>query len=460
MSKVFAGKQVLVVGIGRSGYDAALALKQGGACVVACDTGCPPLAADLQRRGVEVLCDWQDGLPLRHFDIVVTSPGVRADSVVLREAVSRGLAVWSEVELAYHLTDHPIVAVTGTNGKSTTAALIAHLLQSAGVAAILCGNIAAEGMERTLTDAAIHAQGDEVLVAEVSSFQLEWVHAFCPRVAVWTTFSPDHLDRHGTIEEYGRTKARLFQRMLPEHLAILPADDTQIQAFVDTPARKVYFSHRNININVEPCVYCDAEEVYFRQEGRRRRLCSVRGFQLLGIHNLRNLVAAIGACLPWSPRSDQLEEAIRLARPLPHRMEWVTDIAGVRYVNNSMCTNLEALRESLRAVPAPVVLIMGGVDKSQSDFGELASMLREKGRHVLLIGADAQRIEAQLRATGWQEVSQCEGLLEAVHLARQIAKPGDWVMLSPGCASFDMFANFQERGEVFRRAVKQLEAGG
>lgn len=460
MSEVFAGKQVLVVGVGRSGYDAALALKQRGAHVVACDTRCPPLAKDLQRQGVEVLCDWQGGVPSHHFDIVVTSPGVRADSVILREAASQGIAVWSEVELAYHLTDRPIVAVTGTNGKSTTAALIAHLLRGAGVAAILCGNIAAEGMERTLTDAAIHAQGDEVLVAEVSSFQLEWVHAFRPRVAVWTTFSPDHLDRHGTIEEYGRTKARLFKRMLPEDLALLPADDAQIQAFVDTQAKKVYFSHQNINTNVESCIYHEAEEVYFKQDGKRQRLCSVRGFQLLGIHNLRNLVAAIGACLPWSPRSPQLEEAIRRVRPLPHRMEWVADVAGVRYVNNSMCTNLEAARESLRAVPAPVVLIMGGVDKSESDFGELADLLREKGRYVLLIGVDAQRIEGQLRAAGWQEVSQCEGLLEAVYLARQIAEPGDWVMLSPGCASFDMFANFQERGEAFRRAVRQLEAGG
>jgi UDP-N-acetylmuramoylalanine--D-glutamate ligase len=450
-------KRILVVGIGRSGYDVALVLRTLGASVTACDARFPELANRLAEQGVRVLTGWQGGLPEESYDLVITSPGVPNDNLVLQEAVKKGVPVWSEVEFAFHLSEAPIIAVTGTNGKSTTAALVAHILHTAGYRSILCGNIAAEGMERTLTEAASQAQPDDMLVAEVSSFQLEWVHEFRPRVGVWTTLSTDHLNRHGSLEEYGKIKARLFRCQTEADFAVIPGDDNLIQSLVKTRARYIYFSHQNINKNGHSVIWCDADGVYFKNGKEVSRLASIGRYRLYGEHNRRNLAASVGACLPWNIAGERLEEAIATFHPLPHRMEWVAEIDGVQYINNSMCTNLQAAEESLKAVPAPVVLIMGGMDKSGTPFGNLAPLLQQKARSVVLIGADAATIEEQLRAAGWERIIRCDSLEEAVLRARDLAHRGDWIMLSPGCASFDMFANFQERGNAFRRIVHRLE---
>ncbi|MDW8289748.1 MAG: UDP-N-acetylmuramoyl-L-alanine--D-glutamate ligase [Armatimonadota bacterium] len=452
------GKHILVVGIGRSGYDVARVLRTLDARVTACDKRNPPLAAELEQIGVHVMTKWQEGMPVGDYDLVVTSPGVPADAPILQQAVQQGIPVWSEVEFAFHLAQAPIVAVTGTNGKSTTAALIVHILSTAGYDAVLCGNIAAEEMERTLTDAAFHSHERQILVAEVSSFQLEWVHQFRPHVGVWTTLSPDHLDRHRSFEEYGRTKARLFLRQQEDDFAVLPSDDALIQSLVSTRAQLLYFSHQKVNKNVETAVWCNESGVYLRRWGEERHLASIERLRLYGLHNWRNVAAAVAACSPWEVPPERLQEAVDTFRPLPHRMEWVAEIAGVHYVNNSMCTNLQAVQESLQAAPAPVVLIMGGVDKSDSPFQNLVPLLQEKARGVVLIGADAERIEQQLRTGGWVKTVRCGTLEEAVRYARDIAQRGDWVMLSPGCASFDMFASFQERGKAFRQIVHRLEA--
>lgn len=450
-------KRILVVGIGRSGYDAARVLHTLGAQVTACDAGSPPLASSLAELGVRVLTGWKGGMPDENDDLVITSPGVPADNPVLQEAVQKGIPVWSEVELAYHLSRAPLIAVTGTNGKSTTAALIAHLLHTAGYRSILCGNIAADGMERTLTEAASQSQPEDILVAEVSSFQLEWVHEFRPHVGVWTTLSADHLNRHGSLEEYGSIKARLFRRQTETDFAVIPGDDALIQSLVKTRAQYIYFCGQNIDKKGDCAVWCDAQGVYFQNRSETVRLASTERYRLYGEHNRRNLAAAVAACLPWNITGERLEEAIATFRALPHRMEWVAEIDGVQYINNSMCTNLQAAEESLKAAPAPVVLIMGGVDKSDTPFGEMVPVLQQKARSVVLIGADAGNIEKQLRAAGWEHIVRCDSLEEAVLRARALAHPGDWVMLSPGCASFDMFANFQERGNAFRRMVHRLE---
>ncbi len=454
-AKSWEDKQVLVVGIGRSGYDVARVLRTLRAEVTACDAGAPPLAEPLEAMGVRVLRRWQGGLPAGSHELVVTSPGVPAESAILQEAVARGLEVWSEVEFAYHLSKAPIIGVTGTNGKSTTAALIAHILATAGYPAVLCGNIAAEGYERTLTAAASEAQPHHILVAEVSSFQLEWVHRFRPKVGVWTTLSADHLNRHRSMEEYGATKARLLRRQTDEHLAVVPGDDSVILSLVKTQAQKCYFSHQKLNITGR-YIFASTEGVYRGESGNTELLASTERYRLLGEHNLRNLAAAVAACTPWSMAREKLEKAISTFQPLPHRMEPVAEVNGVTYVNNSMCTNLHALEESLRSVPVPAVVIAGGVDKSHSPFGQLVPLLHEKARAVVLIGADAERIERQLQDAGWDRIQRASTLEEAVTQARALAQPGDWVMLSPGCASFDMFSDFQERGRRFREVVSAM----
>lgn len=450
-------KRILVVGIGRSGFDVARVLHSRGAQVTACDASTPVLARELSLMGIRVLTEWKAGLPREPLDIVVTSPGVPADSPILQEAVAKRLPVWSEVELAYHLSRAPIVAVTGTNGKSTTATLIAHMLNTAGYRALLCGNIAGEGLERTLTDAAASAQPEDILVAEVSSFQLEWVHEFRPHVGVWTTLSADHLNRHRSFREYGEVKARLFRKQTEQDYAVLPGDDAFILSLASAKSKRIYFSHENLHIVDIPCVCCHANKVYLREGARILLEASVKSFRLLGEHNRRNLAAAVAVCSAWRIASKQIEEALDTFQPLPYRMEWVAEINGVQYVNNSMCTNLHALQESIKAVPASAVLIIGGVDKSQSPFESLVPLLQEKARGVVLIGADAERIERQLRGAGWERTVRCDSLEDAVLQAVEMARKGDWVILSPGCASFDMFADFQERGKAFRDIVHRLE---
>ena len=406
-------KRILVVGVGRSGYDAARVLHALGARVTACDAGSPPLASGLADYGIQLLTGWHGGLPDENYDLVITSPGVAAESPILQAAVREGIPVWSEVELAYHLSRAPVIGVTGTNGKSTTAALISHILITAGYRAVLCGNIAAEGMERTLTDAAFHSQPDQILVAEVSSFQLEWVHHFRPYVGVWTTLSLDHLDRHRSLEEYGSVKARLFRRQTETDFAVIPSDNALIQSLVQTKAKYIYFSTQNIDTKRDCAVWCDAQGVYFRNRGEVVRLASTEQYRLYGAHNRLNLAAAVAACLPWNIAGERLEEAIATFRPLPHRMEWVAEIDGVQYINNSMCTNLQAVEESLKAALVPVVLIMGGVDKSNTPFGKVVPLLQQKARCVVLIGADAPNIEKQLRTAGWEHIVRCDSLEEA-----------------------------------------------
>jgi len=450
-------RRVLVVGIGRSGYDAARVLHKLGAEVAACDAGEPALARDLASIGVQLFTHWRGSLPAKNYDLLITSPGIPAQNPILQEAVGQGIPIWSEVELAYRLSRAPIIAVTGTNGKSTTVSLIAHLLSTSGYRAIPCANIAAEGMERTLTDAASQAGPDDILVAEVSSFQLEWVHEFRPHVGVWTTLSEDHLDRHGSMQEYGRVKARLFRCQTETDFAVLPGDDSLVLSFVQTRAKYIYFSHQNIDRNGVFSVYCLPEGVVVKSRAGEYRLASIARYRLLGEHNRRNLAAAVGACLPWGVSGTHLEQAIATYEPLPHRMEWVAEVGGVQYVNNSMCTNLQALEESLKSVPAPVVPIMGGVDKSGTPYGKLVPLLQGKARGVILIGADAEKIEGQLRSAGWSMIVRCSSLEEAVLQARRLAQPGDWVILCPGGASFDMFTDFQERGRAFRAVVRRLE---
>jgi len=286
------------------------------------------------------------------------------------------------------------------------------------------------------------------------------VHEFRPVVGVWTTLSPDHLDRHGSFEEYGKVKARLFRRQTEKDFAVIPSDHDLIQSLVKTKAQYIYFSQENIDKSGRFAVWCDADGVYFRNGEGVNRLACIGRFRLYGEHNRRNLAAAVAACLPWNIAGERLEEAIATFRPLPHRMEWVADIDGVQYINNSMCTNLQAVEESLKTAPSPVVLIMGGVDKSATPFGNLVPLLQQKARSVVLIGADAENIEEQLRAGGWERIVRCNSLEEAVFRARDLAHRGDCIMLSPGCASFDMFANFQERGNAFRRIVHRLKGEG
>jgi UDP-N-acetylmuramoylalanine--D-glutamate ligase len=437
-----ADKRVAVIGAGRSGWDAARALLQLGAQVTLYDradtVSAPPNTQVPLIRGRD-LPDWEG------LELIIVSPAIRPDHPLFEEAQRRGIPVWSEIELGYRLAHAPIVAITGTNAKTTTAALIHHLLTQAGWQAHLCGNIAGTNADRTLTATAMIAQPHEWIVAEVSSFQLQNVHAFRPHIAVLTTLSPDHLDWHGSFEAYGRAKGRMLQNLLPEDWAILNGGDAGLQQLLGwlraegCPGLQNVERAGHLILNLPPLASLfDVDPPFVVRVAPLAARIAIAVAQVLGIE------------------AEVIQHALASFRGVPHRMEFVAEIGGIRFINNSMCTNAAALHHSLSVAPKPCLVIAGGVDKNNS-IEELAEAIRTYCRAALLIGQDGERIGASLQAKGYPHWRYVGTLERAVSQVFEWATPGETVILAPGCASFDQFQNFIERGERFRALVLALQ---
>ncbi|HZO91048.1 MAG TPA: UDP-N-acetylmuramoyl-L-alanine--D-glutamate ligase [Chthonomonadaceae bacterium] len=550
----FCGKRISVIGAARSGVAAASVLTRLGAAVTLADSqpaealGTARLA-EIAATGARFVpgASVEDALPIG-TELVVTSPGVPQTAPVLQEALQRGLPVWSEIELAYRLTAAPIVAITGTNGKTTTTLLIAAMLQASGKNALVAGNVSADEIKRTLVDAAYETrllpptalapvpspaapgegraeagslpslggkgdgglgptqgrresellrspspaawiarrraetlrpdpcsrgEGDEgdraresdpILVAEISSFQLEWVERFAPKVGVLTNVMPDHLNRHASLEEYARTKARLFAAQGPDDWAILNYDNPAARAIglSDLPGRRCWFTRAACPPDDGPAAWVQDGLLQVRLEssGKPTAILPASALPptLPGAHSVENVLAASAAALAMGADAGAIAEAVRGFGGVAHRMELVAEVGGVRYINNSMCTNVAAALASLEALDRPAVVIAGGVNKGL-DFAPLAPALRARAKHLLLIGKAAEEMEAVLRAGGYEAISRAATLEEAVFRASQMASPGEAVILSPACASFDMFADFEARGAAFRQAVRALAEG-
>jgi UDP-N-acetylmuramoylalanine--D-glutamate ligase len=433
------GKHVAVIGAGRSGLDAARALLRLGAHVTLYDRN-PHLAIDEPRLRLITGRDIPDWQPL---DLIIVSPALPPQHPLFEQARARRIPIWSEIELGYQLARAPIIAVTGTNAKSTTAALIHHLLTCAGKSAYLCGNIAGTDHDQTLTAAALVAQPAEWLVAEVSSFQLQNVHQFRPHLAIITTITPDHLDYHGSFEAYARAKGRLLHNLQPTDWAILNGADAGVQQLLGWLRAENCPGLQNVEQAGHLITDLSAAEL---DDGN-----PLAAYFRLPLQ-IAVLVARLVGC-----REEAIREGVRTFRGVPHRMEWVAEVAGVSFINNSMCTNAAALEHALRTVPKPCIVIAGGVDKNRS-IEALADTIQRYCRAALLIGRDGEPIAAALQARGYSEAHYVGTLERAVERALQIAQPGDTVILAPGCASFDQFGNFIERGERFRALVSA--AGG
>ncbi len=402
-------------------------------------------------------------------ELVVTSPGVPRSAGVLQEAVRRKIPIWSEVELAYRLAEAPLIAVTGTNGKTTTTLLIAAMLQQSGLSPLVAGNISADEIKQALVDAAFRTspfapaaervEGRPILVAEISSFQLEWVERFAPRVGVLTNITPDHLNRYDGFEDYAETKARLFAAQGPDDWAIVNYDDPTTRRIGESglPGRRLWFTTQNPFGADGPLAWVSEESVQVRlQEGGEPNLILPhREFSpaLPSRHSVENVLAAAAAALTMGAAPEAIAEAVHTFAGVAHRMEFVRDVVGVRYVNNSMCTNVAAAVSSLQSLDRPGVIIMGGADKGL-DFAPLVPALHKHARQVFLIGQASEKMERLFRAGGYHTIVRAETLEEAVQGASVVARGGETVLLCPACASFDMFRDFEERGAAFRRAVQ------
>ena len=447
------GTHPLVVGAGRSGVAAARLLRRHGLDVRVCDRGTaePALARELTAQGIDLRFGHDDPAQLEGRDFVVWSPGIALDHPIAVAAERAGLPIRSELEIGFLAAHAPLICITGTNGKSTTTDLIGALLRAAGREVEVCGNIG-----RALCDVAERVSPTGLLVVEVSSFQLETVDRLQPFVAAWLNLTPDHLDRHGSLENYARVKQRLFARQTEDDYSVWNADDPAVMARRGGAATPLDFS-RERTVDQGACAREGALLLMWR--GGTERLLPVDEIRLRGPHNLSNSLAALASVLPLEPSPDALRAALREYPGLEHRLEPAGSLEDVDFVNDSKATNLDSLTVALESFDEPVVLIAGGRDKGQ-DFGTIADLARRHVRHAVLIGEGADRIAAAWRGI---PITRAKTLAEAVDRAYELARGGGAegakravVLLSPGCASFDMFRDFEDRGTRFKHEVERL----
>jgi UDP-N-acetylmuramoylalanine--D-glutamate ligase len=443
------GKRVLVVGLARTGVPTALFCAARGARVTATDTRSESELGETVKKlcAAGVTCELgvhSNELFLAQ-DLIVPSPGVPADIPQLLAAGQSGVTIWSEIELASRFLSGRLIGITGANGKTTSTSLVEHTLRSSGFSTILAGNIGAP-----LIAAVETSRDDTITVAELSSFQLELTDAFRPNIAVFLNLTPDHLDRHHTMEAYGRAKARIFANQTERDIAVLNADDPRATPYAPTRPQVYWFSRKQ---RVVRGAFVEDGRIVLRGDGEEQAILRVDEIPLAGAHNLENVLAAALTAKLAGAEPQKIAAAVKNFAGVEHRLEFVAEIGGVRYYNDSKATNVDATLKALEAFPGRIIVILGGKDKD-SDYTALRKELQERAIGALLIGAAAEKIAGQIAGSVKLE---CAGSLErALEYAEHEARPGDVVLLAPACASFDQFENYEHRGRVFKELVHKL----
>ena len=445
-----AGKKVLVVGLARTGIATALFCAERGARVTATESRTESELAEtvkkLRAAGVTLELGGHKAETFVKQDLIVPSPGVSPMMPALAAARAIGIPVWSEIELASRFLRGRLICITGSNGKTTTTSLIGHILETAGLPVQVAGNIGTPLISRVdiSSDASF-------TVVEASSFQLEFISSFRPDIAVLSNITPDHLDRHGSIESYAAAKARMFENQRPEDAAVINADDAVAPQYAPTVPRVFWFSREK---NVASGCYVRGEEIIFRRRRRGNGFAQSQSDWPSRKPQHGKRAGRRGCCAPRGSGTRRNFDGVRTFAGVEHRIEYVATIRGVEYFNDSKATNVDATLKALDAFPGNVLVILGGKDKG-SDYKILRSTLRSRARMALLIGSAADKIEADL--AGAIPVERVQTLERAVETASQQAKPGDTVLLAPACASFDQFENYEHRGRVFKQLVRELE---
>lgn len=441
------GKKVAVIGLGKSGLAASKLLRSKGARVMAFDIKSSEEIKEvrelLEPLGIEVHCGPYKLELFEEVSLVVLSPGVNPQAPLWWGLKGTGVKVIGELELGYWFTEEPIVAVTGTNGKSTTTSLIGHILRSCGRKVFVGGNLGVPLCEYVLS-----GEKAEILVLEVSSFQLETVETFRSKVSVFLNISDDHLDRHPDFEAYLSAKLRIFENQKEEDFAVINRDDPNVWAIRHKLQPKVIpFSKSPLS---GEGVWYEEGEIRWRLLGKEGKMSF--GKSPLGAHNLENVLASVAVGLILEVDDKAMAEALSTFKPLPHRVEFVREFCGVRFFDDSKATNPHATLKALETIEGPVVLIAGGQNKGL-DLKALRSRA-EKVKAVVAIGEAAEEVEEAFR--GIVHVQRADDMEDAVKKAFALSEPGDNVLLSPACASFDMFRDYKHRGEEFKKAVWRL----
>ncbi len=449
-----AGEKVLVVGAGVSGIAAAALLSKVGAHPVIFDENEHTTEKEIQQKLPEgTMAQAITGsLPddaLTDVAFAVFSPGVPVDTAFADRLRAGGIKILGEVELAFAFAKGGIVAVTGTNGKTTTTALLGKIMQDYYKNVFVVGNIG-----NPYTAEALRMMEDSVTVAEISSFQLETIENFKPAVSAILNITPDHLNRHHTMENYAAIKQSITKNQTKEDACVLNYEDSYTRQFGEThcPARVIFFSSKR---RLADGYYVEDGAIYFAKEGKGSRLLHVDEMQILGVHNAENAMAAIAAAAAYGVPMESILASVKAFTAVEHRIEYVATKKGVDYYNDSKGTNPDAAIKGIQAMTKPTILIGGGYDK-QSLFDAWIEAFDGKVKWLVLLGQTKEKIAQCARAHGFSNILMAKSMEEAVALCEEKAKPGDAVLLSPACASWGMFPNYEVRGKVFKELVHRM----
>ena len=447
MGMDISGRNALVVGLARTGVATAKFLAGRGARTTVTELRAEDkvrdAVAEVRAAGIEVECGGHTSARFDVADLIVPSPGVPLDIPPLRKAKDAGKEIISELELAWRFLRGTTVAVTGSNGKTTTTALLGRIFESAGRATQVGGNIGTPLV--SLVDS---STDDTVNLVEASSFQLEAVRHFRPRIGALLNITPDHLDRHASMAEYVAAKARLFGQQREEDFAIFNADDpASVELEPEVRAQRFWFSRQR---KLDVGSFVDADWIRFTNGPVQEEVLRRSDIRLRGSHNLENVLAAVCAARLLDVPSEAIRDAVAGFEGVEHRLEFVVKAGGVKYFNDSKATNVDSALKAIDAFDGGLIVILGGRDKG-GDFTALRESLTRRAKCALLIGEASEKIAGQI--AGAVEVETCGTLEEAVRRAAENAQPGDVVLLAPGCASYDQFESYADRGAAFKREV-------
>lgn len=449
------GKKVLVFGAGLSGIGSCRLLQEEGAKILLYD-GNREKDQDAVREelgGDEHISIVFGDFPekeMKGLELVVISPGVPTDLPIILRIKEMGIPIWGEIELAYVCSRGDVLGITGTNGKTTTTSLLGEIMKNAYESVFVVGNIG-----NPYTTAAVDTREDSVIVAELSSFQLESIRTFRPRVSAVLNISPDHLNRHHTMEAYIQAKETIAKNQKAEDTCVLNYEDEVTRKMAKkTDASVLYFSSRH---KLEQGIYLDEGNIIWKPEKNKDGIlvCRTDELQILGVHNYENVMAAVGMAAAYGVDMETIRRTIKAFRGVEHRIEYVAEKNGVVYYNDSKGTNPDAAIKGIQAMNRPTILIGGGFDK-KSDFHEWINSFDGKVRYLVLIGATKEQIQSEAKECGFSDCILRDTFTEALDTCVELARPGDAVLLSPACASWGMFPNYETRGEEFKKYVLAL----
>lgn len=446
-------KRVLVVGSGLSGIAAIKLLFKQGAVITLFDSNQGLNRKDVANKlpkemAFDLVLGELSKEQMKQVDVLVLSPGVPTDLPFIEEFRQMSIPILGEIELAFQFSKGKIIAITGTNGKTTTTALVGDIMKTYFEEVFVVGNI---GMP--YTDIAMETTDSSVIVAEISSFQLETIHDFKPNVSAVLNITPDHLNRHHTMENYIETKFNIVRNQTNLEKCILNyEDETLRKKSEEVKAEVIYFSSAR---KLEKGIFLDGDFILYSEDNKTQIVCDIHELKILGIHNYENVMSAVAMGMGMGVPMDCIRKAITSFLAVEHRIEFVTEKNGVKYYNDSKGTNPDAAIKGIQAMITPTVLIGGGYDKG-SDYEEWIQSFDGKVKYLVLLGQTKEKIAEAAKNCGFYKILLVDSLKEAVEISAQKAEPGDSVLLSPACASWGMFTNYEERGNIFKQYVKEL----